>query len=62
VDHVVSYRGVETTATQATLPAIPDLSIASGASCYWSVRWRAAPDPAVESRVSTSVERSATAR
>ncbi len=61
IRRTVGYRGIETAAdTQVSLPAIPGLALATGATCRWSVSWCAVADPAVESRCASSAEWAAT--
>ncbi|HET7788296.1 MAG TPA: hypothetical protein VFL36_20150 [Myxococcales bacterium] len=55
----IHYRGVESAGTEASLPAIPGVSIPPGTACRWSTIWVAAGDPAVENRYSSSADRSA---
>lgn len=40
--HAVNYRAIDATATEASLPTIPDLTLLEGTSCSWSVDWRPA--------------------
>ncbi|HYR19998.1 MAG TPA: carboxypeptidase-like regulatory domain-containing protein [Myxococcales bacterium] len=58
----IHYRGVETTSTEVTLPAIPDVAVPTGATCRWSVAWIAPFNPALENRGSRSFERASIAR
>jgi hypothetical protein len=52
----VSYA-IETSGTELTLPAIPDLELRPGASCMWSVLWCATANPAEEERCAVSATR-----
>jgi hypothetical protein len=54
----VSYT-IETPGTEFTLPAIPDVGIRPGASCWWWVRWCATANPTDEQRCALSGERAA---
>ena len=59
VTHGIHYRGVESAGTEASLPAIPGVSIPPGTACRWSTVWVAAGDRAVENRYSWSADRGA---
>jgi hypothetical protein len=64
-DDTFSFRGnveyeVETSDTQASLPAIPEVVIGDEAGCQWNVRWRDSATPTSDGRASSSEDRLAT--